>query len=169
MTNTSCLMLITSVLSFVVGIAGCKMSAGQSAVVGANHRSSVFDNSPSIGMAGLPLPESTGATAVPLTTLGKGDDLEQLIGNAAGVVLVDFYADWCGPCRKQSGVLHDLEQSASHTNASIIKVDIDQHEELAQRFEVTSLPTLLLFKDGQIVDRQTGLADQQTVAALLTQ
>ena len=105
--------------------------------------------------------------SAPLVTLGPDDDFQELVSEAPGVVLVDFYADWCGPCRKQGGILHEMERSASQNHASIIKVNIDQHRELANAFNVTSLPTLMLIKDGQIVERQTGLANHQQVAALL--
>ena len=102
-----------------------------------------------------------------LLTLGANDDLQSIVNNASGVVLVDFYADWCGPCRKQGGILHDMEQAASRSHATIIKINIDQHRQLASSFNVSSLPTLMLIKDGTVVERQTGLADHQRVASLL--
>lgn len=103
-----------------------------------------------------------------LVTLGKDQDLAELVVKAPGVVLVDFYATWCGPCVKQGKVLHGLEDYASQKNASIIKVDVDQHEELASLFEVSSLPTLMLIKDGKIVERQRGLASKTRVTELLS-
>ena len=102
-----------------------------------------------------------------LITLGANDDLQTIVQNASGVVLVDFYADWCGPCVKQGGILHDMEQAASQSQATIIKINIDQHRQLASSFSVSSLPTLVLIKDGRIVERQTGVADHQRVASLL--
>jgi thioredoxin len=81
--------------------------------------------------------------------------------------LVDFYADWCGPCRKQGKILLDMERSASQNHAYIIKVNIDRHRQLADEFEVSSLPTLMLIKNGKVIDRQTGVADHQEIAALL--
>ena len=109
------------------------------------------------------------SAAAPLTTLGPNDDFANMVERSSGVVLVDFYADWCGPCRKQGGILHEMEQTARQNNASIIKVNIDQHQRLASAFNVTSMPTLILIKDGQIIDRQTGVANHQRVAALLSQ
>ena len=102
-----------------------------------------------------------------LVTLGPNDNFRDILNNASGVVLVDFYADWCGPCRKQGGILHDMEQAASQHQATIVKVNIDQHRQLANEFSVSSLPTLMLIKNGQIVERQTGVASHQRVAALL--
>lgn len=104
----------------------------------------------------------------PLLTLGPRDDLRQIVASSNGVVLVDFYADWCGPCRKQGNILHDMERAANQNQASIVKINVDQHQELAKQFQVESLPTLVVFKNGQIIDRQTGLADHEQVASLLS-
>lgn len=107
-------------------------------------------------------------SAIPLKTLGPTDNFREIVENAEGTVLVDFYADWCGPCRKQGGILHEMEHTASQMHASIIKVNIDQHQQLAREFNVSSLPTLLVIKNGRIIERQTGLADHQRVSALLS-
>ena len=105
--------------------------------------------------------------AVSLITLQPDQSLVELVRNAPGVVLIDFYATWCGPCVKQGEVLENLEPYVAENNGSIIKVDVDQHMDLARMFEVTSLPTLILVKDGQIVERHTGLADQNRVVELV--
>ena len=103
-----------------------------------------------------------------LITLGKDQDLADLVVKAPGVVLIDFYATWCGPCVKQGKVLHQLENFASKKKASIIKVDVDQHEKLASLFDVSSLPTLMLIKNGKIVERQSGLASETRITELLS-
>ncbi|CAM3619718.1 thioredoxin [Erysipelothrix urinaevulpis] len=72
-----------------------------------------------------------------------------------GVVLVDFYADWCGPCKMISPILSELSTELEG-EAAIVKVNVDEESELAQRFDVMSIPTLILFKDGKPVGRQTG-------------
>ena len=113
-------------------------------------------------------PASKSAASTPLTTLGPDDDLLKMVDQASGVVLLDFYADWCGPCRTQGGILHEMEDTASQNNAAIIKVDVDQHRQLARALNITSLPTLMLIKDGEVIDRQIGLADHERVAALLS-
>ena len=66
--------------------------------------------------------------SAPLVTLGPNDNFDEMVYHASGVVLVDFYADWCGPCRKQGDILHEMERSAGENHASIIKVNIDQHK-----------------------------------------
>ena len=106
--------------------------------------------------------------AAPLSILGQGDDLSSIVQHASGVVLLDFYADWCGPCRTQGGILHEMENTARQNEASIIKVNVDQHRRLAGSFNVTRLPTLILVKNGRIIERQTGVANHQRVADLLS-
>lgn len=102
-----------------------------------------------------------------LTTLQPGEDLGQLLKKTQGLVLVDFYADWCGPCRRQGKILHEMESFAAQNNARIVKVNIDKHRELASRYRVSSLPTLLAIKQGDLVNRRTGLADQTQIRSLL--
>lgn len=73
-----------------------------------------------------------------------------------GVHLVDFYADWCGPCRMLSPIIGDI---ANHFEGKIevAKIDIDKEQDTASDYQVTSIPTLILFKDGKEVDRLIGL------------
>ncbi len=72
-----------------------------------------------------------------------------------GVVLVDFYADWCGPCKMIAPILKDVQEEMGD-KVKIIKVDVDNDGELAQRYDVMSIPTLVVFKDGKPVNRRTG-------------
>ena len=104
-----------------------------------------------------------------LITLGKYENLFEVIHNANGNVLVDFYADWCGPCKRQSAVLHDLETTASQYGALIVKVNVDQHQQLAEQFDVASLPTLVLIKNQSVLERRRGLASRDQVNRLLAQ
>ncbi|ELY92032.1 thioredoxin [Natrinema altunense] len=73
---------------------------------------------------------------------------------AHDVVLVDFYADWCGPCQMLEPVLEGL---AGETAAVIAKVDVDEHQQLAGAFGVRGVPTLALFADGEQVEQHTGV------------
>lgn len=72
-------------------------------------------------------------------------------------VLVDFYADWCAPCRAMKPVLEDLKAQMGE-DISIYKIDVDQNQALAARYGVRSIPTLILFKDGKPVWRKSGMA-----------
>jgi thioredoxin 1 len=102
-----------------------------------------------------------------IRTLQAGEDLSELVDDTQGVVLLDFYADWCGPCRKQSKVLHEVEEFASDCNAQIIKVNVDDHRDLAKKYQVSSLPTLLAVKDGTVRRKKTGLTDRHEIEAML--
>ena len=81
-------------------------------------------------------------------------------------VLVDFYAAWCGPCKKLAPVLDQLAYQTK--DARIVKVDIDESPELAVRYGVKGIPHLAVFKDGQPVARHVGFADRQQLVALLS-
>lgn len=82
-----------------------------------------------------------------------------------GVVLVDFYADWCGPCRMMTPV---LERVAQEGKTVIAKIDIDSAQSVAGNFRVTSVPTLILFKDGEEVGRLVGLRDAETIKEFIS-
>ncbi len=79
-----------------------------------------------------------------------------------GVTLVDFFAEWCGPCRMISPVIEEIANSLKD-KASFGKVDIDKQVKLASEYQVTSIPTLVLFKDGKEIDRIVGLRDEKAL------
>jgi len=79
-----------------------------------------------------------------------------------GVTLVDFHADWCGPCRMLAPVLDKIAIDVKG-KASIAKVDIDSEQKTAAEFQITSVPTLILFKDGKEVNRLIGLRNEDAV------
>ena len=84
------------------------------------------------------------------------DKFENDVLKASGKVLVDFWAPWCGPCRMQTPILEKLSGS-SEINAKIFKVNTDEHPAIAQKYGIVSIPTLILFKDGQEVERYVGV------------
>jgi len=88
-------------------------------------------------------------------------------GISQGVVLVDFYADWCGPCRMLTPIIEELAQDMSG-KVTVAKVDTDQSMQVASDFEVTSIPTLILFKDGEIVKRVVGLKDLDSLKKMVS-
>ena len=81
------------------------------------------------------------------------------------VVLVDFYADWCGPCQMMEPA---VEAVASDTDAAVLKVDVDAHQALAAEYGVQSIPTLLVFADGEPVDQMIGAQTQDVLADAVT-
>ncbi|MDE6145956.1 MAG: thioredoxin [Muribaculaceae bacterium] len=83
------------------------------------------------------------------------EDFEKLI-NSDKPTLVDFYATWCGPCKMQSPILEQLKTKVGDS-ANIIKIDVDRNEELAQKYRIQSVPTLIVFRNGEVRWRGSGL------------
>jgi thioredoxin 1 len=80
------------------------------------------------------------------------------------VVLVDFYADWCGPCKMLEPT---IEAIAQKTDAAVAKVDVDQHQGLASQYGVRGVPTLLVFADGKQVEQISGVQDEANLTKLV--
>jgi thioredoxin 1 len=97
--------------------------------------------------------------------LGTPDEFGTVV-DSYDVVLVDFYADWCGPCQMMEPTIEAL---AEETDAAVLKVDVDRFQALAGQYEVQGIPTLLVFADGELAERmvgaQTGEVLSQTIAA----
>jgi thioredoxin 1 len=91
----------------------------------------------------------------------------QLVLKSELPVLVDFYADWCAPCRMIAPVLEELAKETP--NAKIVKVNVDRAPQLAARYGVNSIPTLMVFKDGRIAAQHVGLANRAELERLLDQ
>lgn len=73
-----------------------------------------------------------------------------------GLVVVDFFANWCGPCRMMSPILEEVQKDMGE-KVKIYKVDVDESENLARQFGIMSIPTILIYKDGEIVNKHIGL------------
>ncbi|MFO1443948.1 thioredoxin [Bacillus sp. Bva_UNVM-123] len=85
----------------------------------------------------------------------------------SGVVLVDFWAPWCGPCKMIAPVLEDLDVELGE-KVKIVKVDVDENQESAGKFGVMSIPTLLVLKDGEVVDKTVGFQPKEALMELLS-
>lgn len=86
--------------------------------------------------------------------------LEELLRTSHVPVLVDFYADWCGPCKMMAPILKDLK-AAWGDKVRIVKVDTEAHPEIARRYQISGIPTLILFKQGNVVHRTSGVIPVQ--------
>lgn len=83
----------------------------------------------------------------------------------SGTVLVDFYADWCGPCQMLAPLLEDLDRQS---NIKILKINVDELGDIARDFRVMSIPTLVVFKDGKMVKREMGYMPLERLKALVS-
>lgn len=84
---------------------------------------------------------------------------------ASGLVLIDFFAEWCGPCRMLTPIIEELANEVP--SVLIFKVNIDESPETSQKYEISSIPTILLLKDGQEIKKIVGLKDKDFLLALL--
>lgn len=96
------------------------------------------------------------------------DNFDKEILKTRGATLVDFWAEWCGPCRAQNPILEELA-AQTEGKVRIAKVNVDEAPELAQRYHIMSIPTLILFQDGRAVRQITGVQSKEDLLALFSQ
>ena len=124
------------------------------------NRSSTTGNNSTTSIASIES-DSEGAVRILSTS-----NFDQVISE--GVVLVDFWATWCPPCRIQGPIVEELAREIGQ-EAIISKLDVDDHGQVAARFQVRSIPTLIIFKDGEPVQRFVGVQQKETLAAAIRQ
>ncbi len=95
----------------------------------------------------------------------SGQDFDAQVLESPIPVAVVFYAHWCGPCQRQSPILDQAARELD--NARFVKVNVDENRELTAAYNVRSIPTLLVFEEGEVVDRHVGLATKERIKSLL--
>ncbi len=83
-------------------------------------------------------------------------------------VLIDFFAEWCGPCKSQSPILKELAGELGN-RVKVIKMDVDRNPEIAQRFRIQSVPTIMLFKNSEVKFRQSGMMSKAQLTKIVIQ
>lgn len=95
----------------------------------------------------------------------NNDNFESEVLKEKGIVLVDFNADWCGPCRMLRPILEEIAETRAE--GKIVSVNIDNNSELASKYDVSSIPCLVVFKDGKEINRSVGLVPRENIEQLV--
>lgn len=98
-------------------------------------------------------------------TMLTNDNFDSEVMKADKTVLVDFYADWCGPCKMQSPIVDEID--GERDDVKVCKINIDQQPELAMRFGVMSIPTIMVVKNGETTFKEPGLMQKRDLLKLL--
>ena len=93
-------------------------------------------------------------------------NFESVVKNSDKVVLVDFWAEWCGPCRMVGPLVKEIS-TEYEGRAIVAKLDVDSNPEVSAKFGIRNIPTILFFKNGQIVDKQVGAVPKNVIASKL--
>ena len=94
------------------------------------------------------------------------ENFEQEVMKSERVVLLDFFATWCGPCRMVGPIIEEIAEE--EPSVKVGKIDVDQEGNLASQFQIFSIPTLVVLKDGKVVQKATGARSKEEILAMLT-
>jgi len=95
-------------------------------------------------------------------------DFEAMVLNSTEPVVVDFWAEWCGPCRMIAPALEELAEGALSGKVKVVKLNVDENPKTAAKYNVMSIPTLMVFKNGEMASRQVGAAPKAKLEQWIT-
>lgn len=94
-----------------------------------------------------------------------GENFEEEVLKAENKVLVDFYADWCGPCKMLAPIVEEV--ASEHDDLKVVRINVDNEESIAMDYQIMSIPTLVLIKDGKEVDRVVGAVQKKVIETMI--
>jgi thioredoxin 1 len=94
------------------------------------------------------------------------ENFEKEVLNSDKLVITDFWAPWCGPCKMMEPLLENIV-NANRDNVILVKINVDEEPELTSQYQIVSIPTMLFFKDGQVVSKQVGAVPQHAIEELV--
>lgn len=97
----------------------------------------------------------------------KDDNFEAEVLQSKVPVLVDFWAPWCGPCQMMGPIVEELADETEQSKAKVVKMNVDENQTTPGKYEVMSIPTFLLFKDGEVVDKLVGGVTKEKLQELI--
>ena len=93
------------------------------------------------------------------------EDFENTVLNSDKPVLIDFFATWCGPCKMVAPTVEEIADE--HDEYTVVKIDVDEAPELASSFDIVSIPTLIVMKDGKVADKAVGVRTKEQILSML--
>ncbi len=113
------------------------------------------------GKDDVPTSVNKGGSKVEIMQIDGEEKFQKEVLDVKGTVFVDFYATWCMPCKVMEPVIKEVSQE--YTNVKFVKVDIDKNEELAIKYDVMSIPTMIIFRDGEVSKTFIGVVDKEKI------
>lgn len=94
-------------------------------------------------------------------------NFKQEVEENKGLVLVDFFAPWCGPCKLMGPIIDELAKDYKDKEIKIVKLNVDESKKTAEKYDVLGIPTIILFKDGKIAEQMTGYQSKETLEEVI--
>ncbi|GHW03023.1 thioredoxin [candidate division SR1 bacterium] len=96
----------------------------------------------------------------------KAQFMDEIVND---LVFADFYADWCGPCRMLTPIMHELAEENVQNNIKFLKINVDENPDLAAQYGIVSIPTVIVFKDGEIMQTMTGVNPKEIYQQIINE